>query len=189
MEAKVPTPRTLISGGQTGVDRAALDWAIEKDVSHAGWCPAGRIAADGVLDKCYKLTETESSGYRQRTKRNIQDSDATLIIYQRSLEGGSQLTHKLTEKLHKPYFLLDVDAASYEAGLAQCRAWLARHKPTRLNFAGPSEARCPGIYQHTLEVLDDLFLSQSRSGLSSIATDQAQSSHSARTKADSHEDH
>jgi hypothetical protein len=71
----------ILSGGQTGVDRAALDFAIARQIPHGGWCPAGRRAADGVLDARYQLMETESSGYRQRTKRNVLDADATLIIY------------------------------------------------------------------------------------------------------------
>lgn len=188
MQTKAPSPNTVISGGQTGVDRAALDWAIEKGLAHTGWCPAGRIAADGMLDRRYQLTETESSGYRQRTKRNVQDSDATLIIYRGSLKGGSQLTQRFAEKEDKPYFSLNLDT-TYEDGLARCKAWLARHTPARLNFAGPSEARCPGIYQHTLELLNALFLSQPQSGWSSIATEQDQSSHPNRTNADIHEDH
>lgn len=145
-----------MSGGQTGVDRAALDWAVKNGVDHAGWCPAGRIAADGVLDRGYQLTETESSGYRQRTKRNVHDSDATLIIYRGSLEGGSQLTQRFAEKQHKPHFMLNLDAP-LEDSLARCRSWLARHNPTRLNLAGPSEARCPSIYQDTVKLLNALF--------------------------------
>ncbi len=188
MQTRAPTPHTVISGGQTGVDRAALDWAIEKGLAHAGWCPAGRIAADGVLDCRYQLTETDSSGYRQRTKRNVEDSDATLIIYRGSLVGVSQMTQRFAEKQDKPYFSLNLDTP-HEDGLARCKAWLARHTPARLNFAGPSEARCPGIYKNTLEFLNAVFLSQTQSDWSSIATDQDQSSHPTRTNADTHEDH
>lgn len=86
------TIRRLISGGQTGVDLAALDFAIAQQIPYGGWCPAGQSAVDGILDARYQLRETESSGYRQRTKRNVLDSDATLIIYQGRLEGGSSLT-------------------------------------------------------------------------------------------------
>ena len=84
------TIRRLISGGQTGVDLAGF--AIAQQIPYGGWCPAGQSAVDGILDARYQLRETESSGYRQRTKRNVLDSDATLIIYQGRLEGGSSLT-------------------------------------------------------------------------------------------------
>lgn len=75
---KLPIQK-IISGGQTGVDRAALDWAINCGIPHGGWCPKGRLACDGTLHARYMLLETESSGYRQRTKRNVADSDGTVI--------------------------------------------------------------------------------------------------------------
>lgn len=152
-------PGTLVSGGQTGVDRAALDWAIANCLDHAGWCPAGRTAADGVLDKQYQLKETESSGYRQRNKRNVQDSDATLIIYRGALEGGSQMTLGFAGKQRKPCLLLNLEIPTAQL-LAQWRLWCATHKPARLNVAGPSEARCPGIYEQTMALLDVLLLPQ-----------------------------
>jgi len=144
---------TVISGGQTGVDRAALDFAIANGIDHAGWCPAGRIAADGVLDSRYRLTETESAGYRQRTKLNVQNSDATLILHRETLEGGSRLTVTFAQKQRKPYLQLDLDASEIQLRSAWV-AWWALYRPARLNIAGPSEARCPGIYQQTRTLLD-----------------------------------
>lgn len=146
-------PNTFISGGQTGVDRAALDFAIANGIDHAGWCPAGRIAADGVLDVRYQLIETDSAGYRQRTKRNVESSDATLIIYKGALEGGSRLTMRFAEKQRKPYLLVNLDTPATLL-LSEWQAWWVTHKAARLNVAGPSEARCPGIYDQTLELLD-----------------------------------
>lgn len=81
-------PLLIRSGGQTGVDRAALDWAIAHDIAHCGWCPKGRTANDGPLPAHYELQETDSSGYSKRTRLNVRDADATLIIYQGTLEGG-----------------------------------------------------------------------------------------------------
>ena len=98
----------ILSGGQTGVDRAALDFAIARQIPHGGWCPAGRRAADGVLDARYQLLETESIGYRQRTKHNVRDADATLIIYRGRLEGGSLLTRDLATGHGKPLLLCDL---------------------------------------------------------------------------------
>ena len=70
----------IVSGGQTGADRAALDWAMAHGVPHGGWCPAGRLAEDGVIDMRYSLKETPQPEYLQRTEWNVRDSDATLIV-------------------------------------------------------------------------------------------------------------
>lgn len=143
----------IISGGQTGVDRAALDFAIARKIAHGGWCPAGRRAADGVLDVCYQLQETESSGYRQRTKRNVLDADATLIIYRGRLEGGSLLTRDLATGHGKPLLLCDLHAPPEEL-LAAWQDWLISHPVAILNIAGPSEARNPGIYLQASALLE-----------------------------------
>ncbi len=135
----------ILSGGQTGVDRAALDFAIARQIPHGGWCPAGRRAADGVLDARYQLVETESSGYRQRTKHNVRDADATLIIYRGRLEGGSLLTRDLATGHGKPLLLCDLHAPTEEL-LAAWQDWLVSHPIAILNIAGTSEARNPGIY-------------------------------------------
>lgn len=143
----------IISGGQTGVDRAALDFAIAHQIPHAGWCPAGRRAADGVLDARYQLTETESNGYRQRTKRNVLEADASLIIYRDRLEGGSLLTRDLATGHGKPLLLCDLHAPTEEL-LAAWQDWLVGHAIAILNIAGPSEARNPGIYLQASALLD-----------------------------------
>ena len=156
-------PTLLMSGGQTGVDRAALDWAITNHLGHGGWCPAGRIAADGALDRRYQLTETESTGYRQRNKLNVQHSDATLIIYRGMLEGGSRLTLDFANKLGKACLPLNLETPTDQI-LTQWHIWRATHRPARLNIAGPSEARCPGIYQQALALLDLLLLPHETNG-------------------------
>ena len=144
----------ILSGGQTGVDRAALDFAIARQSPHGGWCPAGRRAADGVLlDARYQLVETESSGYRQRTKHNVRDADATLIIYRGRLEGGSLLTRDLATGHGKPLLLCDLHAPTEEL-LAAWQDWLVSHPIAILNIAGPSEARNPGIYLQASALLD-----------------------------------
>lgn len=143
----------IISGGQTGVDRAALDFAIAHQIPHAGWCPAGRRAADGVLDARYQLMETESNGYRQRTKRNVLEADASLIIYRDRLEGGSLLTRDLATGHGKPLLLCDLHAPTEEL-LAAWQDWLVGHAIAILNIAGPSEARNPGIYLQASALLD-----------------------------------
>jgi len=143
----------IISGGQTGVDRAALDFAITRKIAHGGWCPAGRRAADGVLDARYQLQETESSCYRQRTKRNVRDADATLIIYRDRLEGGSLLTRDLATRHGKPLLLCDLHVPAEELLIAW-QDWLLNHSIATLNIAGPSEARNPGIYLQASALLE-----------------------------------
>lgn len=169
----------IISGGQTGVDWAALDFAIARQIPHGGWCPAGRRAADGVLDVRYQLIETESNGYRQRTKYNARDADATLIIYRGRLEGGSLLTRDLATGHGKPLLLCDcmpLQKSCWRHGKA---GWLAIPSlfstlPARVKHATPistcrrahywsfsgarnmsrSDARCatPYIYSGELQI-------------------------------------
>jgi len=149
---------TIISGGQTGADRAALDWAITHDVPHGGWCPKGRRAEDGPLDARYRLTETEGEGYRARTVRNVRDSDATLIFNLGELEGGSLETRRIAERRRKPVRVVQVDVMPNEEDLVELRAWIESYASPVLNVAGPRESKRPGIYKVTLVLLNSLFV-------------------------------
>ena len=95
-------PAKIISGGQTGVDRGALDAAIALGVPHGGWCPHGRLAEDGIIPARYQLRQTDSPEYHVRTEKNVQDSDATLILYRGEMKGGTKLTWQLAERHAKP---------------------------------------------------------------------------------------
>lgn len=141
----------IVSGGQTGVDRASLDWAIANNVPHGGWCPKGRLAVDGVIDARYCLLETESSGYRQRTKLNVRDSDATLILNSGALDGGTALTVRLCESSGKPYLVCQLDSDSEV--IAGVHKWLAEVVSAVLNVAGPREEKRAGIYAQTISIL------------------------------------
>ncbi|HET7930842.1 MAG TPA: putative molybdenum carrier protein [Rhodanobacteraceae bacterium] len=147
---------TIVSGGQTGADRAALDWAIAHQVPHGGWCPAGRRAEDGPLDAKYMLTETERENYRARTVRNVRDSDATMIVNLGELEGGSLETLRIAQRRGKPVQVVQVDSLSDVARIAELRAWLGDNKVGVLNVAGPRESKRPGIYAATVGLLDRL---------------------------------
>jgi len=148
---------TIISGGQTGADRAALDWAIARGVPHGGWCPKGRRAEDGPLDAKYKLIETEGEGYRARTVRNVRDSDATLIFNLGELEGGSLETRRIAERRRKPVRVVQLDSSLDEQTMAELRGWLTDGGTRVLNIAGPRESKRPGIYFAAKAVLDALF--------------------------------
>ena len=148
-------PRKLVSGGQVGVDRAALDWAIENGVPHGGWCPLGRRAIDGPLPDRYQLREADSPAYVHRTRLNVRDSEATLIINQGALEGGTRLTLRYAEELGKPCLYVQADDDQPLDALAEAiRQWLTEGKYHTLNIAGPRETQRKGIYAITRQLLD-----------------------------------
>lgn len=151
-----PTP-TIVSGGQTGADRAALDFAIVRGIEHGGWCPAGRRAEDGPVAAKYLLTETESEGYRARTVCNVRDSDATLILNLGELEGGSLETQRIAERRHKPVRVVQLDSPVTDADLEALRDWLRINAVARLNVAGPRESKRPGMYEAVRALLECLF--------------------------------
>lgn len=148
--------RMIVSGGQTGVDRAALDAAIARGIPTGGWCPKGRLAEDGTIPQRYTLRETETTDYAERTKRNVRDSDATLIVCRRSVTGGTLLTRDTAVDLDRPVYTWDLGDAD---GLARAEAWLASVRPRILNVAGPRESGEPGIHAEALEALTSLLLS------------------------------
>ncbi|MBX3651069.1 MAG: putative molybdenum carrier protein [Burkholderiales bacterium] len=137
---------TLISGGQTGVDRAALDAALAAGIPCGGWCPGGRMAEDGPIDARYPLTEIPGSGYIERTRANVADSDGTVILHGDALEGGTLQTRRFCEELGKPCLVIarentdEADAAGAIAG------FVARHGIRRLNVAGPRASKQPRVY-------------------------------------------
>ncbi len=144
----------IISGGQTGVDRAALDVAAQLGIARGGWCPKGRLAEDGALDVSYPLEETPSPAYEQRTMWNVRDADATLIVTSGApLSGGTRYTKTLAEGLRKPHLVVTLDE---QGSLAITAEWLRRHDVRVLNVAGPRESGQPGIYGAAYAYLHDL---------------------------------
>lgn len=147
----------IISGGQTGADRAALDWAIAHGVPHGGWCPRGRKAEDGAIHPKYNLAETESAKYDARTRHNVRDSDATLIVNLGELEGGSLETLYVAERHGKPARVIQLDSAPTADAIEALREWLLTSQAESLNVAGPRESKRPGMYQATRKLFDSLF--------------------------------
>jgi hypothetical protein len=148
---------SLVSGGQTGVDRAALDWCLARGFTHGGWCPRGRKAEDGVIPDRYRLQETPSARYEQRTRWNVRDSDATLVFSSRpQLTGGSRLTVALAQEQGKPWLhltpQLDPDPAA-----GRLREFCAQHAVETLNVAGPRQSGDPQIVPFVAQVLDAAF--------------------------------
>jgi hypothetical protein len=148
----VLTLQKIVSGGQTGADRAALDWAIAHGLAHGGWCPRGRRAEDGRIPKRYTLEETPASVYSQRTRWNVRDSDGTLIICRAEhLTGGSGFTARCADELGKPWLHV---LPGNEAALAR---WLECNRIKVLNVAGPRASSDPQIYRYARQVLDGAF--------------------------------
>lgn len=143
-------PEKIVSGGQTGVDRAALDTALEMGIPGGGWAPRGRRAEDGVIPGRYPLTETETTDTNERTKLNVRDSDATLIIARGPLTGGTGRTCDLAQALGRPCLVVDLAGAPDPGAAAD---WLARERPRVLNVAGPRESTAPGIHRQASEFL------------------------------------
>ena len=135
----------IISGGQTGADRAALDAALENEFPSGGSCPVGRMAEDGPIDSRYLLNEI-GGGYRARTKQNVEDSAGTAIFYSCYLSGGTEQTVAFCIKAGKPYKLIDIDLVSTDVAANKVLLFLSDHKIKILNVAGPRQSGCPAIY-------------------------------------------
>ena len=144
----------IVSGGQTGADRAALDVALELGIESGGWVPLGRLAEDGTIPDSYpNLREADSPLPTVRTELNVRDSDATVIVSHGALVGGTALTRSLAIGLGKPLLHLDLDCVSEEDASVALREWLARLEPARLNVAGARESEDSGIHAATRRVL------------------------------------
>jgi len=143
----------LISGGQTGVDRAALDVASAAGLLIGGWCPKGRLAEDGIIPMTYPLQETPSPQYSQRTRWNVRDADATLILTRDEPAGGTALTIHTARRLHKPHRVIDLTTQPDPRAVA---LWISQVGITVLNVAGPRESTCPGIYDEAFGWLQQM---------------------------------
>jgi hypothetical protein len=143
----------IISGGQTGADRAALDAAIELGIAHGGWLTKGRKTEDGPLPARYQLEEMSSRKYRDRTRKNILESDGTLIVSYGALSGGSALTLALTIRYDRPCLHLDMEQFSREQAQQLIEEWLAQHRISCLNIAGPRASGEPRIYAAVKELI------------------------------------
>lgn len=143
----------FVSGGQTGVDRAALDCAREADIPCGGWCPAGRMAEDGVIPPTYPLQEIPNGSYRDRTWQNVIDSDGTLIIYSGRISGGTAETITAAHEHHKPLLLINAADERPSNAAIQLHDFVNKQKLSCLNVAGPRASQWPEGYAFTLAIL------------------------------------
>ncbi len=149
----------IISGGQSGVDRAALDAAILLGIDYGGSIPQGRRAEDGPIDGKYSnLVELESEDYRSRTEKNVADADATLVITIGKPTEGTAYTLQCARKHHKQSLTIDLGKGEEATDPADViRAWILKNRPSILNVAGPRESKVPGIYRKSLGLLLQIF--------------------------------
>lgn len=151
--------RKIISGGQTGADRAAFDFALENGIEISGFVPKNRMAEDGEISAKYpNLLETRAKNPVKRTELNVKYSDATLILSHGNLTGGSKKTLQLAEKHLKPFLHIDFNKTSLEKAILQTRNWLEQINCQELNIAGARASKDSKIYGKTKEFLEKVFI-------------------------------
>ena len=146
----------IVSGAQTGVDRAALDAALAMGVPAGGWVPEGRKAEDGIISAHYPVQELAGAGYRERTRQNVIDSDATLIVYFDELSGGTLATLRDCKQYKKPYCLIDASDTDIERAVEEIMAFIKSNAIAVLNVAGPRASGEVRAYDYTKQVLTEL---------------------------------
>ncbi len=143
----------IVSGGQTGADRGGLDAAIALGIPHGGWCPLGRLAEDGEVPARYALRETPSADYAARTRRNVEDSGATVLFTRGRPTGGSAYTAEVARALGRPLLHVDLARETGAAAAARVREFIRAHQVRILNVAGSRESIAPGIAAEVRDIL------------------------------------
>lgn len=151
-----PVLEKVISGGQTGADRAGLDAALAHGIPIGGYCPLGRRAEDGRIPDAYPLMETRSPKYETRTRKNVRAADGTLVLNVGPLTGGTRLTVTHAEKIKKPCLLVQLGDADH-ATPEMVVEWLKVNGISTLNIAGPREGKAPGTYRQSFDFLEEVF--------------------------------
>jgi Circularly permutated YpsA SLOG family len=143
----------IISGGQTGVDRAALDVALRHGIECGGWCPAGRLDESGKIPDHYPVQELQG-GFSERTVQNVKDSDGTVVVYCDRLSGGTAQTVSFCLELRRPHQLIDASKISAEGATKLIGDFVDKNKIDILNIAGPRESEWPQGYDYAFRALD-----------------------------------
>jgi hypothetical protein len=144
----------IISGGQTGVDRAALDVALKHGIDCGGWCPAGRLDEFGRIPDEYPLRELETGGFTERTLQNVKDSDGTVIIHPGQLSDGTEHTVRFCVELQRPHQLIDASKLSTEEASKLIADFVRTNRIDALNVAGPRQSEWAEGYDYAFRALD-----------------------------------
>ena len=144
----------MISGGQTGVDRAALDAALKHGIDCGGWCPEGRLDELGQIPGRYPVKELEHGGFAERTLQNVKDSDGTVIISFEKLRGGTEYTVQCCIEQQRPHKLIDAAKISAQNAAKMVFDFVRQYKIDVLNIAGPRESEWAKGYDYAFRVLD-----------------------------------
>ena len=146
--------KKIISGGQTGADRAALDVAITLGIPHSGWIPKGRMTEDGPLPAKYQLKEMPTDSYEARTEQNVLDSDGTLIIARGKLTGGTDYTREITLRHRKQMLWIDLDLIGHYDAALLAASWIKLQRVNILNIAGPKASEDNQIYSDVVIIIE-----------------------------------
>jgi hypothetical protein len=148
--------RKIVSGGQTGADRAALDAAITLGIPHGGWIPKGRLTENGTLPDKYKLTEMPNTSYASRTEQNVIDSNGTIIISHGPLSEGSEYTRQMAIKHQRPWLHIDLDQMPAFKSATLISSWIDNNSIEILNVAGPRASKDSQIYSAVLKLIESV---------------------------------
>ena len=158
MSSLCTRPLRVVCGGQTGVDRGALDAALDLGIPCGGWCPEGRQAEDGIIPARYPLTELSGAGYDQRTRKNVEDSDATLVITFGPASGGTALTIAACLELGRPHIVIDASITPLEQAVSESVQFVTEEGVAKLNVAGPRASAEPRSYGYSYALVRALCL-------------------------------
>jgi Circularly permutated YpsA SLOG family len=145
----------IISGGQTGVDRAALDVALKHGIETGGWCPTGRLDEFGRIPDCYPLRELENASFTERTLQNVKDSDGTLIIYSGTLSGGTEQTVRFCVEQQRPHLLTDASKTLPNETANSIVDFVRENNIQTLNVAGPRQSEWSEGYEYASRALNN----------------------------------
>ena len=148
----------IVSGGQTGVDRAALDVALQHGIDCGGWCPAGRLDEFGRIPDHYPVQELDAGGFTERTLQNVKDSDGTIIIYTGDLGGGTAQTLQFCGQLKRPCLSIDASNVSADRAAELIRDFIRDHEIKVLNLAGPRQSEWPNGYDYAFRALENFLV-------------------------------
>ena len=150
--------KKIISGGQPGVEIAALDAAIRLNIPHAGWCYQGRKIDGGILDKQYNVKEIDNPSYFQRLENNIVDSEGTVVLSYGQLVMGSKAARDISGKYNKPYLNVDLSKQALNHAIASIRSWMAKNEVTTVYFTGTKTGAglSPNVYDEVIQVIEGI---------------------------------